>query len=63
MPGQTVFENDEAYTTRPASSCENIVGRPSPSKRIAMYGSSSNSVNSYSAASASSFARLGALSV
>ena len=36
MPGQTVFENDDAYTTRPASSAESIVGSASPSKRIAM---------------------------
>ena len=63
MPGQTVLENDEAYTTWPASSCESIVGRPSPSKRIAMYGSSSNSVKSNSRARSSSFARFGALSV
>ena len=63
MPGQTVLENDDAYTTLPASSCSRIVGSDSPSKRIAMYGSSSKIVKSYSAASASSCVRLAALSV
>ena len=63
MPGQTVLENDDAYTTLPASSRENIVCRLSPSKRMAMYGSSSNSVKSNSAASSSSLVRLASLSV
>ena len=32
MPGQTVFENEDAYTTRSGSS-ESIVGSGSPLKR------------------------------
>ena len=32
MPGQTVFENDDAYTTR-SGSIESIVGSDSPLKR------------------------------
>src|SRR5688572_31348742 len=63
MPGQTVLENDDAYTTLPAESCERIVGSPSPSKRIEMYGSSSKIVKSCSPASESSVSRLPALSV
>jgi hypothetical protein len=47
----------------PASSCESIVGSDSPSKRIAMYGSSSKIVKSCSLASRSSSARFSALSV
>ena len=32
MPGQTVFENDDAYTTR-SGSIDSIVGSGSPSNR------------------------------
>ncbi len=53
MPGQTVFENDDAYTTTPASSSDSIVGRSSPSNRSSTYGSSSKMTNSYSRASSS----------
>ena len=63
MPGQTVFENDDAYTTRPASSWENIESMWSPSKRIETYGSSSKIVKSCSTASSSSRLRLAAESV
>ncbi len=37
MPGQTVLENDDAYTTRARPSfIESIVGSDSPVKRISM---------------------------
>ena len=63
MPGQTVFEKDDAYTTVSSSSIESIVGRSSPLKRMCLYGSSSKIVKRCSAASASSSARLGCESV
>ena len=63
MPGHTVFENDDAYTTLPRSSSDSIVGWSSPSKRSSTYGSSSKIVNSYSAASSSRRRRLSSESV
>ncbi len=53
MPGHTVFENDDAYTTR-SGSIESIVGSVSPLKRSSTYGSSSNTMKPWSAASSSS---------
>ena len=49
MPGHTVFENDDAYTTR-SGSIDSIVGSVSPLKRSSTYGSSSNTKKPWSAA-------------
>ena len=53
MPGHTVFENDDAYTTR-SGSIDSIVGSVSPLKRSSTYGSSSKIMKPWSAASSSS---------
>ena len=63
MPGQTVFENEDAYTTVSAPPSASIVGSDSPSKRSSTYGSSSKMVNPYSPASASSRWRFSSESV
>ena len=62
MPGQTVLENEEAYTTT-SGAVETIVGSDSPSKRSDTYGSSSKIVNSCARASSISCSRLGPDSV
>ena len=63
MPGQTVFENELAYTTVSSRSRLSIVGSGSPAKRIDTYGSSSKIVKPCSRARPSSASRFGALSV
>ena len=58
IPGHTVLENEEAYTTSPSVDSSSIVGCRSPEKRSSTYGSSSKMVKSYSRASATSARRL-----
>ena len=63
MPGHTVFENDEAYTTLSPSSIDSIVGWSSPAKRSSTYGSSSNRRNPWRSASSISRRRFSSDSV
>src|SRR2546429_9871797 len=53
IPGHTVFENDDAYTTV-SPSIDSIVGRGEPANRSAAYGSSSKIVNPWPRATSSS---------